>query len=468
MKKLNLLFIVILLPVLQNYSQTLTERKIYSKNVNAEVAVKIWLPQDYSKGEKYPVIYEFVYDHSNFIANTASNLYQIPKCIVVYTGIKTGNEHYSSPNLSEAGQKYYSFLRDELIPLIEKEYPASSFRVATGLSQGADYSNYIFRNNPELFSGYLIFATESPNYKLVYSAYAKKLPRPVDYFIATGDDEPERIDYAKSLYEQLNKSDKVSIQMYHYERAEHSYVMLHALPDALTFLFRDYITFRRPKNENSYQYFTNLLKELKNKYGAEPHLGLFIGNYLGVVRETKDVTNILQLVNDLQPRLNELDLFNFGYTLAGIGQYETAEKILKMSIQKMPQTNAKINPVLAYRTLALNIYDRKGDTALAFKTLKDGHEKIKSADIGLLYYIGTYAVNKKYNTQDGIDALIFFQNNRDKSSMSGLFSIDAVDVIIAKGYLLLDKKKEAEAYLNKALKVNPNNTEADKLLKELK
>jgi predicted alpha/beta superfamily hydrolase len=431
------------------------------------VVVKIWLPEGYSKTERYPVIYEFVYDHTNFIANTASRLYEIPKCIVVYTGIRTGNEHYSSPNLNEKGRKFYGFLKDELIPLIEKEYSASNFRVAAGLSQGADYANYIFRNNPELFSGFLIFAIESPNYKLDYSQYAGKLPRPVDYFIAIANDEPERIEHAKSLSEQLGKSDKVNVQMYHYERAEHTYVMLHALPDALNFLFRDFINFRRPKNENPSEYFKNLLGELKNKYGTEPHLGLFIVNYLNVLKETKDATNVLQLVNDLEPRLSELNLFNFGYTLAGIGQFEAAEKILKMSAQKTPNINFRVNPVMVYRTLALNIYDKRGETALAFQTLKDGHEKIKSADVALLYYIGNYAVNKKYRIEDGIEALISFQNNREKSSMSGSFSVDSVDVIIAKGYLLLDKKKEAKVYLNKASKENPNNAEVDKLLKEV-
>lgn len=463
-----LLLIWVLLNVYPVFSQVLTSRKIYSKNVEAEVAVKIWLPEGFSKTEKYPVIYEFVYDHSNFIANTASNIYEMPKCIVVHTGIRTGNEHYSSPNLSETGQKYYSFLKDELIPLIEKEYSASSYRVAAGMSQGADYANYIFRNNPELFSGYLLFATESPNYKFDYAEYSKKLPRAVDYFIATGgDDEPERIEYAKSLFEQLSRSDKINLRMYHYERAEHNYVILHALPDALEFLFRDFIIFRRPKNENSYQYFINLRDELKNKYGVEPLLKVFVNNYLNVIRETKDATDVLRLAGELEPRLSELDLFNFGYALAAIGQFEAAEKILKRSLLKIPQTDAKITPLMIYRTLALNIYDKKGEAALAFKTLQDGHEKIKTEEVGLLYYIGAYAVNKKYRIEDGISALITFQNSREKTKWSGSFTVDAVDVLIAKGYLLLDKKKEAKLYLDKALKENPGNAEADKLLKEL-
>jgi predicted alpha/beta superfamily hydrolase len=459
------LAIQLLIP-LQLYSQVLTERKIYSKNIKGEVTVRIWLPDGFSKTEKYPVIYEFVYDHTNFIAHTAANVYEMPKCVVVYTGIRTGNEHYSSPSLSENGKKYYAFLTDELIPLVEKEYGGSNYRIAAGMSQGADYVNYIFRNDPGLFAGYLLFATEAPNYKFDYAEYSKTLPRSIDYFVATGgDDEPERIEYAKSLVGQLDKNQKVRVKMFHYERAEHSRVILHALPDALEFLFQDFIIFRRPHNENSYQYFRNLLTELKLKYGREPPLGLFIANFLNVVKETRDVTRILDLVGEFEPRLSELDLFNFGYALAQFGEYGLAEKILKMSIQKTPAAGAKISPSMAYRTLALNIYDKQGKIELAFRTLQDGNEKIKANDVALLYYAGNYAINKKFKVQEGVDALITFQANRERSSR--LFTTDAVDVLIAKGYLLLDKVKDAKAYLDKALKANPNNVEANGLLNEL-
>jgi len=76
------------------YSQTMVNEKIYFSETKDSVDVKVWLPKDYSKEKAYPVLYEFAYDHTNFISATLDNYYRIPEIIVVYAKVVSGNSHY--------------------------------------------------------------------------------------------------------------------------------------------------------------------------------------------------------------------------------------------------------------------------------------------------------------------------------------------------------------------------------------
>ena len=50
-RKLCLLFVIILFVAIQDFAQSLIERKFFSKNVGEDVNVKIWLPENYSKNQ---------------------------------------------------------------------------------------------------------------------------------------------------------------------------------------------------------------------------------------------------------------------------------------------------------------------------------------------------------------------------------------------------------------------------------
>ncbi len=144
MKKVFIVASLLLLFLQTSYGQSLVTRNIFSIKVRDSIPIKIWLPKNYSNSKQYPVVYEFVYDHTNYIAATASNIWDIPEIIVVFAQIKPGND-YTSPDLSKIGQEYYAFVKEELLTYISKQYSVNNFRIAAGLSQGADYVNYIFR-----------------------------------------------------------------------------------------------------------------------------------------------------------------------------------------------------------------------------------------------------------------------------------------------------------------------------------
>lgn len=249
-------------------SQSVVTKKIFSTYVNDSIPIKIWLPKNYSRTEQYPTIYEFIYDHSNYIAATASNMWDVPDLIVVFAEIEGGSD-YKSPNLTDKGKKYYDFVKNELINYVSKEYNTTKFRVAAGLSQGADYINYILRNDPSLFNSYLVFSIEYPIYYTPdFSSYIAKIKDSLSYFIAIANDEDERIKFANQLSDSLKISPYLKIKKEKFANASHSYSILYAMPDALLFAFEDYNTIRQKlPSESLISYYASILKEKKEKFG---------------------------------------------------------------------------------------------------------------------------------------------------------------------------------------------------------
>ncbi len=108
-----------------------------------------------------------------------------------YTPVHTANVAGSG-----AGPKFLSFLKDQVIPLVESSYPADpSRRVLLGASYGGLFTLYTLFAQPTLFSRYIAGSPAVPyagNFvfqeEADYFAHHKALPARV--WIAVGDAEP--------------------------------------------------------------------------------------------------------------------------------------------------------------------------------------------------------------------------------------------------------------------------------------
>jgi predicted esterase len=463
---LVVLSLLLLFPALVN-SQSLVTKKIFSTSVNDSISIKIWLPKNYSKTEQYPTIYEFIYDHSNYIAATASNMWDVPNLIVVWAEIEGGNEDYSSPNLTDKGQKYYAFVKNELISYISKEYNTTNFRIAAGLSQGADYINYILRNDPSLFSSYLAFSTEYPiNYTPKFAPYTAKIKDSLSYFIAIANDEEERIKFANQLYDSLKTCPFIKIKKEQFANASHSYSILYALPDALLFAFEDYNTVRQKLPEESLiSYYRSVLKGKKEKFG-----NINFHQFVYQILQSSDlkkysVSEINNFIDTVyaQKESMDIDLLNIGYAFRTKGLYQNAEKAYQMAILKKENTDkTALDNLTAYFQL-YKVYDLDGKTGEALKALQDGYEKTKDKDEGLLYTIGYYYIDKKVDINKGIEVLKSMLNDKHIVSTRWIKPSDEVYSKIATGYWELKNKKQAKLFVTKALDINPQNESALKL-----
>ncbi len=466
MKKLFIVAYMLLMFPAFSYAQTLVTKKIFSASVNDSIPVKVWLPKNYSNAKQYPVIYEFIYDHTNYIAATANNMGEIPEVIVVFAQIDPGN-NYTSPNLTDIGQKYYAFVKDELLNYISKEYSTNNFRIAAGLSQGADYVNYILRNDPSLFKSYLIFSTEYPiHYKPNFSLYTARIKDTMSYYIAIANDTKERIDFANQLFDSLKTSPYLKIKKQHFVTAYHSYSILYALPEALLFVFDGYDLIRkRLPNESLLAYYKASIKEKHEKYGNFNYHNIIAEVPRSVDIQSDSIGAINAFLDTVYSSMKytDVDFLNIGYAFRQKKLYESAERAYRMGLFKNGEMGRINLTSLSFYVQLFRVYDLQNKTNDALKILQEGFEKTKEKDEGLLYLLGYYYIDKKINVKKGIEILKSIQN--EKHLFSGFLSKPSDDIFsqIATGYWELKNKKQAKMFVNKALEMNPKNETALKL-----
>lgn len=443
---------------------------MYSAAVGDSVPVKIWLPADFKPEKTYTVIYDLVYDHSSLIAASAANIWDMPKCIVIHPQIEAGNEHYRHPQLAPKGQKYYRFLKDELIPAIKKEYKTGQVTVGIGHSQGADYLNYILRNDPSLFNAYLLFSLERPvYYKPDYASYHAKISGPLTYYLGiAGNDIPERKTFAATLYDSLKTVSSLDIKKAEYPGADHGYGIMYGLTDGLLFAFRDYPNAREKRPEETFPaYFSAVIKEKETKYGSCNFNALAI--QLMEQMDSSILTNngVAELLNTVYryPGATDLDFVNIGYMFRQQKLYEAAEQSYELALKKKKESGtSKLDNITAHFQL-FKVYDLQNKTAEALKRLQKAYEATQEP--GVLARLGEYYIIKNIDVKKGISILHSINGRTGKDTFWDRPQ-DWIFEKIAQGYKKLSNKKEALYYANKSLAANPDNKEAKQLKKDLR
>lgn len=148
---------------------------IYSNILKEERSIKVLLPDNYKSGssERYEVIYltdgEWVAELFPFIYKFARGENYVPPVIIVAlpnTYINKANQrdrdflpvHVENPSISGGADKFISFLKNELIPYIDKTYPTNGTNSLYGHSYGGLFVIYTLLTEPQLFQTY--FATD--------------------------------------------------------------------------------------------------------------------------------------------------------------------------------------------------------------------------------------------------------------------------------------------------------------------
>jgi predicted alpha/beta superfamily hydrolase len=149
--------------------------QIESKVLAETRSYVIHIPDSYKNGkEAYPVL--VLQDAENNFAQTSAavNLLsangRVPAMIVVginnvdrvrdMTPSKPATGFGGAPFLGAAGgaDKFLSFIADELLPTIDRNYRTRPYRVLIGHSLGGLFAVYALMNRPELFKGYLVIS----------------------------------------------------------------------------------------------------------------------------------------------------------------------------------------------------------------------------------------------------------------------------------------------------------------------
>ena len=139
---------------------------LFSKTLNEERQLLVYLPETYSPSHRYPVVYlldgESLFHFYTGIISHLSDSYVIPEMIVV--GIAntdrtrdltptTDTTSNSKPN--GGGEAFTAFIEKELIPYIEGHYQTAPYRMLVGHSLGGLLAVNTFLKHTSLFNSFV-------------------------------------------------------------------------------------------------------------------------------------------------------------------------------------------------------------------------------------------------------------------------------------------------------------------------
>jgi predicted alpha/beta superfamily hydrolase len=142
--------------------------KINSKVMNEDRIIMIGVPDDYAtSNKKYPVLY--LLDAQWGFSSTVQTLGwlsnprygMIPQTIVVGIHTEVNRTRDLTPtsnkedNSGGNADKLYQFVKEELIPFVDKNYRTYNHRIIGGASLGGLFVMHAFERDPQLFNGYL-------------------------------------------------------------------------------------------------------------------------------------------------------------------------------------------------------------------------------------------------------------------------------------------------------------------------
>lgn len=145
---------------------------LYSSTLKETRKIQVIFPTDYKpeSGTKYEMFYvldgEWYMEHVPFIYNFTVTAGFAPPCIFILlpnTYVNNVNRRdrdfsptrISNDTITGGADKFHAFLKTELIPYIEKKYPANGNRSLIGSSFSGLFSVYAFIKDPDLFRSFI-------------------------------------------------------------------------------------------------------------------------------------------------------------------------------------------------------------------------------------------------------------------------------------------------------------------------
>ena len=181
-------------------------KKFNSSNLNQERILKIYVPDSFVENNKntYPVTVlldgEFLFDV--YLANSKlfASRDKAPEQIVVGIFQNQNEERYIDCDYSEDtglpnqdSSKFYGFIRDELLPFLDDNYPTSLFKTIMGNTLTANFINYYFLEETPVFNAYINI---NPSYATglheKLELKSQSLITPYFYYMSGGDYNTEK------------------------------------------------------------------------------------------------------------------------------------------------------------------------------------------------------------------------------------------------------------------------------------
>ncbi len=339
----------------QNYERykKLNDTIIYSTNLGFDKKVSIIVPIEWQKEtkNKFPLIIVFDKQNkrsNNYILNSIDYLTsneQIPSSIIISIESEQHYRYYETQyKISDSNGlalENEEFIFKELIPIIEKRYHASSFRLLIGHSRYGYFTTSLFISRTKELNGIIsmspffeqknIDLTDSINQlnklKLKYKKY---------YIFGIGNDYPEDFRNMDFVSKNINNP-LLFIKAYEFKEADHNATPGLLITTALYQIFEDWSNIQSKYISNKQKKLNTkslLEKEIFSNYGVNINLSLGILNgkgwYLYNEKEYAKAIQAWEILLDTYPNFSEAYLYIIKAQIQlKQGYTETAQKFTK-------------------------------------------------------------------------------------------------------------------------------------------
>jgi hypothetical protein len=312
---------------------------IHSEILDEDRPLLIHLPEGYEKSEElYPVVYLLNGGYKARFANTAATIQllsdggQGPSMIVVgIKDIQHARDFFPIPINGRGGEadNFLRFLIEELIPYIESNYRAASYRILMGASNSGLFTVYTLLTKPDAFNAYLAISPMigwNPEFISDKAEEYFKMDAPSNnvLFISYGSDDYERVIEHVPKFAEMLVSDAPHTLSWNIEIIENDgHVPVPSLHNSLKFIFPNWAFPASQSLEAGLEGIKTYYDILSQKYGFEVLIPESILDDLGyellVKGDMDDAITVLRFCIGIYP--NSLP----SYHLLGIA-YEKTER----------------------------------------------------------------------------------------------------------------------------------------------
>ena len=365
MKQLLLLsaFLCCMAVTSQKTIETFTSQKL-----KQDREIIIGLPASYDKNPKktYPLLVlldgDYLFDPFSGAIQYGNYWDDLPEVIIVGISQNKNDERTTDCGVNketglpdEAGEKFFEFVGQELVPTIAKKYRVSPFRIIAGHDTTAGFLNYWLYKDQPLFNAYISMSPELPK------GMEDQLPerfnainQPIFYYQSTADGDVKSMSGRIRSLDLGVKNIKKDGFDYHFDEfkgASHYSLVLYSIPNALYQIF--------------YSYQPISTSEFDTKIQTLP--SGFV-DYLIKKYDVLDKT----LYMKTQIRLNDFKAIEAA--ILKNKAYDEFQKLADLAKKNYPKT------MLADYELGL-MYEKQGDLKKAVKAYQNAFQKEEIGDL---------------------------------------------------------------------------------------
>lgn len=261
--------------------------KIDSKILGEERPILVYTPDDYaSSGTPYPVLYlldgDYHFHHATGIVDFLSKLGRIPRMIVVGIHNIDRNRDFLPTRVNDfppiaGADKFLAFIREELVPFMDKNYRTAPYRIICGHSYGGLFGIYFLVNSPGLFQAYIIISPSVYWDNCLLLKKTRELFKQTPglkgflYVTAAGGDK-EAIRFATKDFAGLLKKEAPKGFQWHYrfmKKEDHNSTFHRVFYDALETLYAEWPLLVDQLSRMSLRDIQEHYTKLTRKYGYE-------------------------------------------------------------------------------------------------------------------------------------------------------------------------------------------------------